>query len=215
MYYQNYEDYMRQVLGYPSSDPNIYETYDYTANRASENTYYSNQLSTTLTENEIQSLYPDCYNTIYPIVCRVCEANTEPITRESVERLTNEVYNLVESNGTVVNVRVETQKNDNRESSSSSKSRSEIKTDNNTSKRTHINSENREMSTPKQETRQSNFLLRDLIRILILQRLFGGGHRPHRPRPSRPPFPGGPGRPPFPDGRLPMEPRIDRNYFDY
>ncbi|MCI9038560.1 MAG: hypothetical protein HFJ29_01545 [Clostridia bacterium] len=29
MYYQNYEDYMRQVLGYPINDPNIYETYDY------------------------------------------------------------------------------------------------------------------------------------------------------------------------------------------
>ncbi len=30
MYYQNYEDYMRQVLGYPINDPNIYETYNKT-----------------------------------------------------------------------------------------------------------------------------------------------------------------------------------------
>ena len=29
MNYQNYEDYMRQVLGYSSNDPIIYEPYDY------------------------------------------------------------------------------------------------------------------------------------------------------------------------------------------
>lgn len=46
MYYQNYEDYMRQVLGYPINDPNIYETYDY----RNENTYSSNQVQNNLTE---------------------------------------------------------------------------------------------------------------------------------------------------------------------
>ena len=75
------------------------------------------------------------------------------------------------------------------------------------------------------ESRISNFTLRDLIKILILNRLFGG-NRPHRP--PRPPFPGGPGmpprpptRPPFPGGRPPMRPRTDiqdsmqKNYNDY
>ena len=62
----------------------------------------------------------------------------------------------------------------------------------------------------KQEDRQvgtNNNFLRDLIRILILQKIIGGGHRsPMPPRPPRPPFPGGPNpgprppRPPFPGG---------------
>lgn len=62
----------------------------------------------------------------------------------------------------------------------------------------------------KQEDRQigtNNNFLRDLIRILILQKIIGGGHRPPMPpRPPRPPFPGGPNpgprppRPPFPGG---------------
>jgi len=48
-------------------------------------------------------------------------------------------------------------------------------------------------------------LLRDLIRILILNRLLGGGRFPERP--PRPPFPG-PGRPPVrPPFPGPMQPR--------
>lgn len=68
-----------------------------------------------------------------------------------------------------------------------------------------------ETKNVRQEDRQigqrDNFL-RDLIRILILRELFGGGRFPPRPRPIRPPFPGGPGmgpRPPFPGG--PIRPR--------
>lgn len=63
----------------------------------------------------------------------------------------------------------------------------------------------------QQEDRQTgrrNDTLRDLVRILILRELFGGGNFPNRPRPPRPPFPGGPGpgpRPPFPGG--PIRPR--------
>ena len=49
-----------------------------------------------------------------------------------------------------------------------------------------------------------NNTVRDLIRILILRELLGGGNFPQPPRPPRPPFPGGPGggpRPPFPPPR--------------
>ena len=50
----------------------------------------------------------------------------------------------------------------------------------------------------RQETRQRNFLLRDLIKILILRELLKNR------RPNRPPFP--PGRPPMPPPRPPMGP---------
>lgn len=50
-----------------------------------------------------------------------------------------------------------------------------------------------------------NNFLRDLIRILILKEIIGGGNRPRPPmppHPPRPPFPGGSGgRPPFPPPR--------------
>ena len=206
MYYQNYEDYMRQVLGYPINDPNIYETYDY----RNENTYSLNQVQNNLTEAEMKSLYPDSYNVIYPLVCRACEENNEPISKITLDKMTDDIYNLVEKNETVVNIKIETQ---NRESSKIS-ARQEMKREL-TPKRTPIKPENREAL---KETRQSNNpFLRDLIRILILQRLFGGGAIvPPRPNPPRPPFPPvGPGRPPFPGGRPPMGPGMNRMDIDY
>ena len=44
------------------------------------------------------------------------------------------------------------------------------------------------MEIPKEEKRQRNFLLNDLIKILILRELLGRGRRPPRPFPhNRPP----------------------------
>ena len=63
-----------------------------------------------------------------------------------------------------------------------------------------IETKNVRSQEDRQTGRRDN-TLRDLIRILILRELFGGGNNPGRPRPPRPPFPGGPGggpRPPFP-----------------
>lgn len=199
MYYQNYEDYMRQVLGYPINDPNIYETYNY----SNENTYSSNRVQNNLTEAEIKALYPDSYNVIYPLVCRACETNNEPISESVVNKMTDDVYKIIEKNETVVNIKIETQNRESNQVSARQETKREL-----TAKRTPIKTENREI-------RQSNnTLLRDLIRILILQRLFGGGIiAPPKPMPPRPPFP--PGRPPFPGGRPPYGPGMNRVDIDY
>ncbi|MEI3393192.1 MAG: hypothetical protein V8R45_01260 [Clostridia bacterium] len=193
---------MRQVLGYPINDPNIYETYDY----RNENTYSSNQVQNNLTEAEMKALYPDSYNIIYPLVCKACEANNEPISKSVVDKMTDDVYKLVERNETVVNIKIEAQNRENSHVSARQEMKREL-----TPKRTPIKTETRETRQP------NNPLLRDLIRILILQRLFGGGAiTPPRPMPPRPPFPPvGPGRPPFPGGRPPYGPGMNRMDIDY
>ncbi len=290
MYYQNYEDYMRQVLGYPINDPNIYETYDYRNDYRNSQTYedtypYRNQLVndtilTNMSDDEVKHCYPEIYHLVYPMVCRVCDANTQPITRDLIEKMTDEVYNSIENTSTVVNIRVDTssmeENKTNRAStsptsnftttnermvSSSSMPKSEVRTARTPLKEESRNSrndrssviktddtripkikeeknqktisttaennkssavENREVSTIGKENRQSNSNLRDLVKILLLFRLFG--NRPGNPRPPRPPFPGGPGRPPFPggpgSGRPPMGPGRPpiiqpRDYTDY
>ena len=202
MYYQNYEDYMRQVLGYPINDPNIYETYNY----SNENTYSSNRVQNNLTEAEIKALYPESYNIIYPLVCKACEANNEPISKSVVDKMADDVYKLVERNETVVNIKIEAQNRENSRVSARQEMKREL-----TPKRTPIKTETRETGQP------NNPLLRDLIKILILQRLFGGGAIiPPRPMPPRPPFPPvGPGRPPFPGGRPPYGPGMNRMDIDY
>lgn len=198
MYYQNYEDYMRQVLGYPINDPNIYESYGYRNGLPyEEDTYlYTNQTRSNLSDDEINSYYPDIYHTIYPMVCKVCEATTEPINRDLIEKLTDEVYATIGNNDTVVNIRASTSKPEESKN---------IKREINRTLRT----ESREtIPTSVVENRQRNSFLRDLIKILILNRIFG--NRPNRPRPPRPPFPGG--RPPMGPGMPPMQPRDYTNY---
>ena len=210
MYYQNYEDYMRQVLGYPMNDPNIYETYDYRNDQVFQDTY--------------SEYYPDIYRLVHPMVCKVCETNTQPITKELIEKMTDEVYMAIEDTSTTVNIRVNTPKTEeSRISNSNINSSEEMRTAKTRTERTGKNIannvENREVKTNTTsmtesressavvETRNSNSTLRDLIKILILNRLLG--NRPQPPRPPRPPFSGGPGMPPrptFPGGRPPMSP---------
>lgn len=225
MYYQNYEDYMRQVLGYPINDPNIYETYDYRNDQMSQDTYSSrNQIAISLSEEEMRKCYPEIYHLVNPMVCKVCETNTQPITKELIEKMTDEVYMAIEDTSTTVNIRVNVPKAEENRTVNSNTSRNnneEVRTSKarteRTGKNVSGNAENREVktastqsieSTRADETRFSNSTLRDLIKILILNQIFG--NRPRPPRPPRPPFPGGPGmlppRPPFPGGRPPMGP---------
>ena len=107
MYYQSYEDYIRSILGYPTQNSvvnsnNTYkylgEEYEYTANTMPK---YS---------NDVLDLYPEIYKIVNPMVCKICEANTKPITKELVEQMTDEIYLNIEGNTNLeedtINVRV-------------------------------------------------------------------------------------------------------------
>lgn len=236
MYYQNYEDYMRSILGYPiQNNINYNDTYNNTDIR------YEYLTNVPRYSNEILDLYPEIYKIINPMVCKICEANSKPITRELVEQMTDEIYLNIESDTTiedeVINVRVnlpqaKLESNENRQSQKNSQN-----TNNSTSRRIRDNrQENRNnnrveepvsdkslsQNRENRQIRRRNNTLRDLIKILILNQLLGRGrppHRPPRPNPPRSPFPGGPGpnpRPPFPGGpgqnpRPPIMPRDMNN----
>lgn len=199
MYYQNYEDYMRSVLGYPIEPANTYESYDYLMSPYERSQSYSNQPGY---NNEILELYPDIYRVVNPMVCKICENNTKPITRQLVDQMTDEIYMNLESQpeaNTIINVKVNTQSSiekNNRSSNesnvtSSSSSRSKSSYEKVDSRESKDSMENREDG----QRRPNNNVLRDLIRILILNRLLGGpiNNIPPRPRPPRPPM-----RPPYP-----------------
>lgn len=168
MYYQNYEDYMRSVLGYPTNNSYTYDNYI-----ANDNRNYSDY------EN-MEELYPEIYRKINPLVCKECDGYSGPITKEVIDSMVDKIYSNIEmNNDIVVNINV-----DNR----NSKENRQIKQNNN------------------------NTFLKDLLRILILNRLLGGGQFPGRP--PRPPFPG-PGRPPVrPPFPGPIQPRQE-NYDNY
>lgn len=164
MYYQNYEDYMRAVLGYAGNERNY--TYD---------DYYQNPR---LEQQEVENLYPEIYRIVNPAVENECNKHRNmPITEDLVKAITEEVYNNVERNTTThVNVAVKTEL-----------------------KNGDVRNPNAKTTA---ETRQRNFLLNDLIRILVIRKLLGN-MPPMRP-PVRPPHQGE--RPPFPGhgGNMPI-----------
>ena len=194
MYQNSLEEYMKSVLGYQMPQNNTYcENQNYNC----INTQYMGREQ----NNELEQCYPEIYKIVYPMVKKACSQNTKPITKELVEELTNEIFLTVESSeNTNININLTNEVN---------------KTDTKTvQNRTTPKVEVKETSN-KRETRQSNYLLNDLIRVLIIRELLG---RPS-PRPpfpgNRPPFP--PGRPPFPGPgpRPPIRPReFDENYFE-
>lgn len=174
MDYQTYEDYMRSVLGYQGG--NIYaNTY------SPRNDYYYDMPMMTSNyimpeKDNMAELYPEIYKLLYPMVCKVCEQNNNrEITKDLIENMTNEIYVNFESEDT------------------------QSQTPRTTLKNGDVRNPNAKEPELRQETRQRNFLLRDLIKILIIRELM------NQRRPNRPPYPGNPGRPLVPP-RPPMGP---------
>ncbi len=201
MYYQSYEDYMRNILGYSPNQSTYSDTY-FNYNR--ENAY-----GTAMYSSEIMNLYPEVYKIINPMVCKICEANTKPITRDLVEKMTDEIYLNIESDpnlaeSTTINVRVNLPKDSKTEDTSmtsktsvNTKNRDNSKYRNNSSETKVVQKKDIENSEYRQ--RNQNSILRDLIKILILNQLLGGNRRPPRPNPPRPPYP---------SPRPPIQPRV-------
>lgn len=208
MYNNQYEEYMRNSLGYnmPMMNMNQMDMNQMNMNTMqemyeSENNFSCNQV--------VDDMYPEIYKIIYPMVCKACMAVNENISEDLVSRMVNEIYMNVENmecmqetRGSSISVSPQASKSLKSDSLSSSRTGSSSSS---TSSNSSVS------SVRQQETRQRNPLLRDFIRVLVLRELLGNPGRPRPPRPPfRPPYGGmGPGqgpRPPFgPQPRSPYE----------
>ena len=185
MDYQNYEDYMREVLGYQSMENNLYNQEPYHTYMPEQEIYYDmpNQMEQN-TEEELNQLYPDIYRIIYPMVCKICNQNSHrKITREVLDEMTLEIYKHVEAED------------------------KQTRTNNKPLKSGEVRVTNTR-NTEENQTRQTNFFMQDLIRILLIKELTRPGRRPpvrppvapHPRPPIRPRPPMGPPPPPRPRG---------------
>ena len=132
--YNNYEEYMRSVLGY--SMPNTYMEADY---------YDNMRVNQNMTE--VNNFYPEIYGIVYPVVQKVCSRRGfVNISEEQINEMVEEVYNVIEADEEETNTRE--------------------------------NLKNGDVKNPRaKETRRpprQNFLLKDLIRILIIRELLAG-----------------------------------------
>ena len=151
MYYQNYDDYMRNVLGYNQTDnyPNLYANGDDFFRYQSQIPMYQNNFV------EDESLYPDIYHVVKPMVCKACnEVHTREITENLVNEITDKIYESIETNDIQ-----ETRTNKNGDVP------------------------NPNVKEETRHSRVGNPLLRDLIKILVLRNLYDRRRRPPMPRP--------------------------------
>ena len=185
MYNNVYQEYINNMIGVSTPKPvNFENSFEY-------NTNYRNQ-----DVMNLEKLYPDLYKLLYPMIQKACMKNTKPLTEAVLEEMTAEIYSnfVSKEDGTFLNINLTN------EVRSASKPL-ENKVDKTSAKITSTTSKSEETrNSEKSETRNfrpNNFVLRDLIRILLIRELIG---RPQRPNPPPPPmipgFPGG-SRPPF------------------
>ena len=212
MYYQNYEDYMRSILGYPvqnnmNCNTPLYNPFEKNlgyCNTYNVNSIYEAPENRPHYSNEIMELYPEIYKIVNPMVCKICEVNTKPITSELIEQMTDEIYLNLESDtssdGDIINVTVNLPEENDKQSRATKKdainnkniqnnnnSLSKNIKDNRKAQENNAQNATRESISENRQVRRRNNTLRDLIKILILNRLLGIG-RP-QPRPPRPPMP--------------------------
>lgn len=169
-----YDDYIQNLLR------DDYSPYQYTYEPMLRNTYYNqiedynqinysypynyvkNYVSRNLSE-DIENLYPDIYKLIYPMIKKACRQNIPPISEDTIDEITNDIYNNIEAEN-IINLNI-----DITNGKSESKSISNIKN-----------------NTNNQENRHINNSLRDLIKILLIRELIGKNNFDRPPRPYYP-----------------------------
>lgn len=198
MYNETYDDYIRSILGYPAR--NQFEQYnleqqEYQGYQEYRNPTFNTNINISGNNVELENSYPEIYKIVYPMIAKKCEnIRNSTFTKDDLENMTDEIYYALETkNETRVNINL-------------SNDVSSTKTSNAT------NTTNRKpevkVSETKDEKRQINTGLRDLIQILLIRELLNRRRPPFRPPipnppgpgprpPMRPPFRPGPGRPPF------------------
>lgn len=196
MYDNQYEEYIRSVLGYPS-------TTNMNQNRMYQNEYpNSSQINM---RNNLEECYPEIYKIIYPMVKKACDGNMGTNSREEIERMTDEIYSALEdSNQINVNINLgntASTTNMNRTQNRNEISKEEFPKKN--SERQEV--ENRNIETESRISPRNNNL-RDLIKILLIRELLRRHHNHFPPRP--------PHNPPRPPMRPPIMPRNYQPLYD-
>jgi hypothetical protein len=98
MYDEIYQEYIRSVLGYPERQP-LYQNEMYNLNYDNRNNY-QNFLDTNIESDMnnrdankyLEDFYPDIYTLIYPIIQEKCQENRGELTKETINKMTEEVY---------------------------------------------------------------------------------------------------------------------------
>ena len=181
MYNNVYQEYINNMMGtLPRNEM------DFQNNSSMNLNTYSNFQPTNM---ELEKLYPDLYKLLYPMVQAACMRNTKTITAETIDEMVNDIYSNFTSDEAIslnINLTNDVRSGSSNNSKVEKSSNAKISMTSQTETRNKSEGENRVIRRP------NNYLLNDLIRILLIRELLG---RPGNFPPNRPGFP--PPRPPF------------------
>lgn len=184
MYDNQYEEYIRSVLGYPS-----------TANM-NQNQMYQNEYpnpSQVNMRNDLEEFYPEIYKIIYPMVQKACDGNMGANSREEIEQMTDEIYSAIEDNNQI-NVNINLGNTISTTNMNRTQNRNEIPKEE-IQKKSSEKQEVENRNTEESRIIPRNNNLRDLIKILLIRELLRRRHNHFPPRPPHNPRP--PMRPPI------------------
>lgn len=178
MYNNDYENYMRSVLGYPIQ--NEMNTYNNIYDNSSEYFPYRSGINNT-NDKKYESLYPEIYNILKPMIRKICSnPSYGDISNDTIEIMANEIYTNIESDINVINVNINTTPEAGK---SGNVTRRDMKVT--------------QSQTKDEDTRKccGNPTLKDLIKIMLINQIIDNNkNRPPRPpMPPHQPFP----RPPY------------------
>lgn len=175
MDYQNYDDYMRNVLGFSNmgcqSCPNMYMNTPCSFQAmGTQPTFQGMPMQTQFQSmnlnqscDDLERMYPDTYRVIHPMVVSACNNVRMPVTEDMLDQMTNDIYDRAEMDDRInvdINITVETRDEEN--------------------SRQGLDESRQRM--PQRRPRRRNRFLRDLIRILLIRELIGRRRRfPGRP----------------------------------
>ena len=185
MYDNQYEEYIRSVLGYPSTT------------NMNQNQMYQNEYpnpSQINMRNDLEDFYPEIYKIIYPMVQKACERNIAANSREEIEQMTDEIYSAIEDNNQI-NVNINLGNTISTTNMNRTQNRNEMSKDEAQKKSSEKQEvENRNIEGESRISPRNNNL-RHLIKILLITELLTRRHNhfpptpPHNPRPPmRPPI---------------------------
>lgn len=159
-----YQDYINSIIGPTNRNQMNFE-----------NTSFS--VAPNVYNMELERYYPEIYKILYPMIQSACMRNTKPLTEETLNEMVKDIYSNFNAEDLTNDVRSSSKPKDNLSTSKTS---------------TKIDSSETRNRGEERVIRPNNYVLNDLIRILLIRELLG---RPGPFPPNRPGFP--PPRPPF------------------
>lgn len=153
MDFQNYDDYMRNTLGFSGMGAQSMGCMNCGNMSANSFQGMGNNQMWQAPSCDLEAMYPDSYRVIYPMVVSVCNTVTMPVTEDMIDRITDDIYDRAVSDVRIsvdINVEVESRED----------------------------GEDRQMmNRPRRPRPRRNRFLRDFIRVLLLRELLGRQRR--------------------------------------